>query len=131
LRYLEGYTFQGTQGAVLLQTQNIVELYLGNGRTIGNEQIFVTANSNSSTSASVVRTAAGWRCSASSPVKIGLTFPLPAIAKENELTLVCKDTQREAPAENASLRISNSSVIATCVLGACVHQDLILSNRSR
>lgn len=132
LRHFEGYTFQGSLGVVLLHSQIIAEMYLGNGHMIGNGQVAITATSDPPISASIIRTDAGWRCSASAPVKLRLVFPLPTNATAtDQLALICMDPQGQKPAEDAALRIENSSVIATCVLSAGIDQELLLTRADR
>jgi Heparinase II/III-like protein len=127
LRHVEGYAFQGSFGMVQLHSETITELYLGNGCTIGNEQISITTTSDSPTSAFIIRTANGWRCSASAPVKLSIIFPLPVGANAtNQLTMMCKTAHGEKPAENASLQIGNSSIIATCILASGLDQELLI-----
>ena len=132
LRHFEGYAFQGSFGALILKDQNVTELYLGNGRMIGNEHTFIAANTAVLTSASLIRTVSGWHYSASAPVKLSLVFPLPPdVTASDQLSLICKDAPGEMPPTEVLLRIENSSVVATCVLAMGFDRKLLLTRADR
>ena len=76
-RKIENYNFQGSFGAAILREDLISELYLGNGKMLGDERTSLTAKENMPVNASLRRQGDGWIYSGSAAVSAVLAFSVP------------------------------------------------------
>ncbi len=118
---VEQYRFQGGFGVVMLKGQEVSELYLADGQSIGDEDVYISSVNKTKVNASVLRQADRWRYSSSAPIKIQVKFPIPSNAVSvEELTVLCESGQDQVPLKEIQLRIEETDteevIIASCLL---------------
>jgi len=131
---VNGARFQGRFGAVIVSGDRAPQLYLGSGTMLSSGQeslaaIPITAGQTPATvSAALWPDGAGWRYSASAPVRVTISFPAPPSMTTVDGLGVLRGRGGSAKSCPAQFRISpdGNTVLATLTLPADADQLLTL-----
>ena len=120
LRKIENYDFQGSFGIVTSRENSIAELYLGNGKKLGDSQAFLTVKEVTPANASLLRQGDVWIYSASAPINAGLAFSVPEnISASNAWSLWLQDAAGRRKIESADIQPGQSSSGQNVLLVKC------------